>query len=123
MLMEKLGHKNFTLLGRMMDLNAAKLRTISQNVANINTPNYRRRELKFDKALREAMGRGHASDYRSIRGYVDRPNNTAIRNNGNNVDIDLEMLNMSQTTASYEIYTDLYKRKSQMVKMAIRGGR
>lgn len=123
MLMSKIGNKNFTLLGKMMSLTSARQRVIAQNVANVNTPNYRRRELRFESALAQAMSNGRAADYASVQGWVDRPNNTVVRNNGNNVDIDLEMMNMNENAVSYQIYTELYGRKSNMVKSAIRGVR
>jgi flagellar basal-body rod protein FlgB len=119
----KIGHKNFALLGRMLDLHAAKHRVIAQNVANVNTPNYRRREFKFEDALQRAMHRGQSEDYQDIQGWVDRPNNTPVRNNGNNVDIDQEMVKMHENNSLYNIYTQLYSRNSHMVKSAIKGGR
>jgi flagellar basal-body rod protein FlgB len=121
-MLTKIGNKNFTLLSKMMDLHTASHKVSAQNIANINTPNYHRREFKFSKALREAMGKGTASDYKNIRGWVDRPNNTAIRNNGNNVDIDMEMVSMRENAMMYQIYVDLYTKKAQMLHTAIKGG-
>ena len=118
----KLGQKNFTLLARMMDLHAAKHRIIAQNVANVNTPNYRARSFEFESSLRNAMSRGDAQSYSSIEGWVKRPNNTPVRNNGNNVDIEKEVGALSGNATTYQIYTDLYSRKSRMVKAAIKGG-
>jgi flagellar basal-body rod protein FlgB len=120
-MLDKIGNKNFALLGKMMDLTAARHRVIAQNIANVNTPNYRRREFKFDSALQEAMKGGTTSDYQGIMGWVDRPNNTPIRNNGNNVDIDQEMMMMNENGSQYEIFTSIYSKKSQMLKSAIRG--
>lgn len=122
-MLHKLGNKNFTLLGKMLSLTSARHRVIAQNVANVNTPNYRRREFRFDSALSQAMARGTAAEYQGIQGWVDRPNNTPVRNNGNNVDIDLEMLNLNENAMSYDIYAQLYSRKSNMVKSAVRGAR
>ncbi|MCB1135886.1 MAG: flagellar basal body rod protein FlgB [Chlamydiia bacterium] len=122
-MLDKLGNKNFTLLGRMLDLHAAKQRVHAQNVANVNTPNYKRREFKFETALKRALAGGRSQDYQEIEGWVDRPNNTPVRNNGNNVDIDMEMAEMQENNASYTIYTQLYNKKSQMVKAAIRGSK
>lgn len=121
-MISKMGHKNFTLLGRMLDLHAAKHRVIAQNVANVNTPHYRRREFQFDSALRNAMAHGRANDYARIEGWVSRPNNTPVRNNGNNVDIDQEMQALAGNNTTYQIYAELYSRKSRMVKAAIKGG-
>ncbi len=122
-MLSKLGNKNMDLLGKMLDLHSARQRVIAQNVANVNTPNYRRRELRFDTALSQALGNGSAADYKAVKAHVARPNNTPIRNNGNNVAIDQEMMEMSKNALSYEIYGQLYTRKGQMIKSAIKGGR
>ena len=121
--MHKLGNKNFTLLSRMLDLESARQRVISQNIANVDTPNYRRRTLDFYTSLRQAMDKGNAEAYSNIQGYVKRPNTTAVRNNGNNVDIDMEMRDLNTNALAYEVYTSLYNKKSTMIKTAIRGGR
>lgn len=122
-MMSKLGNKNFDLIAKMMSLHSSRHQVISQNVANVNTPNYRRREYNFDTALGQAMRDGSAQAYRDVKGWINRPNTTPVRNNGNNVDIDQEMLALEENNLSYQIYTQLYKKKSQMVKEAIQGVR
>lgn len=122
MFLSKLGNKNFTLVSKLLDLQAKSQKVISQNIANVNTPNYKRREFKFDKALHEALGKGNAYAYRDVTGWVDRPNTTPVRNNGNNVDVELEMVNMKETEMLYEIYSQVYNKKSSLVKKAINGG-
>lgn len=107
----------------MLDLHGAKQRVIAQNIANVNTPKYRRREFKFETALKQAMREGRSKDYASIEGWVDRPNTTPVRNNGNNVDIDMEMVEMGENSQMYQVYSSLYAKKSGMTKAAIRGGR
>jgi flagellar basal-body rod protein FlgB len=119
----KLGNKNMDLLGKMLSLHGARHRVLAQNIANVNTPNYRRREFRFDTALSQALQNGAAEDYRQIKGYVARPNTTPVRNNGNNVAIDEEMLDMGRNSLSYDVYGQLYTRKAQALKSAIKGGR
>lgn len=118
----QMGHKNFSLLSKLLDLHATSHKVHSQNIANINTPNYRRREFKFEKALRNAMEGGTAAHYHGVRGFVDRPDNTPVRNNGNNVDIDMEMLSLQENASFYEIYTQIYQKRASLVKAAIKLG-
>lgn len=120
-MISKLGNANFGLMVKMMDLHAAKQRVISQNIANVNTPYYRRRTFDFNEELRNALSRGDAESYDAVEGRIEKPNNTPVRNNGNNVDIDLEMVNMSQNSTSYQIYTQLYGKKMDMLRSAIKG--
>lgn len=105
-----------------MDLHSASHKMHAQNIANVNTPNYRRGEFKFEKALRNAMEGGTASHYKSVRGWVDHPDNTPVRNNGNNVDIDMEMVSLQENASFYEIYTQIYQKRSNLVKAAIKMG-
>ena len=122
-MLARLGNKNVALLQKMLGLHAARHRVMAQNIANINTPNYRRREFRFDTALQQALSAGHADDYRAVKGWVARPNTTPVRNNGNNVDIDMEMVALKENATTYEIFGSLYTRKAQMMRSAIRGGR
>lgn len=122
MFFSKIGNKNFTLVAKLLDLHAKSQKVISQNIANVNTPNYKRRVFKFDKALHDALGKGTSYAYRDITGWVDRPNVTPVRNNGNNVDIEIELMNMKENSMLYETYTQIYNKKSTLVKKAISGG-
>ena len=119
--MSKLGNKNFALMGKMLDLTAEKQRVIAGNISNVNTPNYQRQNFNFQDSLRYAMESGSIKDYRKVEGWMHQPKTTAVRNNGNNVDIDLEMLNMRENSSYYEIITSFYKKQSGLVKQAIRG--
>lgn len=121
-MLNKLGQKNFTLLGKLMDMSANRHRVIAQNISNVNTPYYRRKEYSFESSLREAMHSGKAKDYSEVSGYVRHPNTTPVRNNGNNVDIDQEVLDLKENATLYSLYTHLYTEKASMVRSAIRGG-
>ena len=122
-MLSKIGHKNFTLLAQLMRMHHRKHKVIASNIANANTPYYRRRDFKFDTSLRNAMEGGTSADYRAIGGTVVKPKNTPIRNNGNDVDIDKEMLALSGNATLYDIYSHLYQKNSTLVKQAIRGGK
>jgi len=118
-MLQKLGNKNFPLLNKLLGLHSARHRVIAENIANVNTPNFRRSEFRFESALQQAMEHG---DVREARGFKERPKNTPVRNNGNNVDIDMEMVALDKNAMSFEIYSQLYRQKAQMVRSAIKGG-
>jgi flagellar basal-body rod protein FlgB len=121
-MLSKLGHKNFSLLGKMLDLTSARHRVIAQNVANVNTPNYRRREFSFASSLNDALQKGHSAAYKGVRGEISRPNTTAVRNNGNNVDIDMETVSLQENSTLYQVYSEFYHQRLGMMKTAIKGG-
>lgn len=106
-----------------MSLSKEAHKTHSQNIANANTPFYRRKQFKFQGALLNAMREGSAEAYSAVEGCLERPNNTSIRNNGNNVDIDMEIVDMSDNKMFYDSLVDIYSNRSKGIAHAIKGGR
>lgn len=119
-MISKLGDKNFTILAKMLDMAASRQKVISANIANINTPNYKRQEFNFQASLREALREGTAEAFDKVDGYIDKPNNTLVRNNGNNVDADLEMTHMHENSMAYDVYAQIYNRANSLTMAAIK---
>ena len=46
---------NLPVINRAMDAAMLRANVISNNIANVNTPGYRRVEVKFEEQLREAL--------------------------------------------------------------------
>lgn len=109
---------------------------ISANVANIDTPGYQRREVRFEQALRDSLrsaGAGtpmaathpaHVSAP-SARGLVlggPEPRDlVASRNDGNTVSIDEEMALLAETQIRYQALTQGIGRRLSTLRTAIRG--
>jgi flagellar basal-body rod protein FlgB len=76
---------------------AARQRTIANNVANIDTPNFKASEVRFEETLAKAIGtsvRGATPDQTTLNGSTSRAtlvDSTSAKADGNNVDIDREM--------------------------------
>lgn len=87
------------IIHRSLDATAKRHEVIGQNIANIDTPGYKRKDIAFEDALRKAV---HSQDFnkRDIPKVkitvVEDQNNTNMRLDGNNVDIDSEMSAMAQ---------------------------
>ncbi|MDV2888109.1 flagellar basal body rod protein FlgB, partial [Alkalihalophilus pseudofirmus] len=78
---------------------------ISNNIANVETPNYKEKKVVFEDILKQHLAKqsnfvGNRSDFRhfEIGSPFDAPvakivenSGTLMQNNGNNVDIDEEM--------------------------------
>jgi flagellar basal-body rod protein FlgB len=76
---------------------AARQRTIANNVANVDTPNFKASEVRFEDALKTAISRGRpgsSPDQATLNAAASRTSHsdaTSTRADGNNVDIDREM--------------------------------
>lgn len=86
---------------------------ISDNLANVNTPGYKRKEVSFEQSLKEAYlpETGWCADLgpegfeekgkKPVQPRVHRVDDTSMRNDKNNVDPDREMANLSKNTLYY----------------------
>jgi flagellar basal-body rod protein FlgB len=122
-------------MGSYMTRLSQRQKLVSSNIANIDTPGYRAKDVSFHATMSELLAapqvplRGsdsrHAAQMRSvyplpaafeIEGLVERPD-------GNNVDLDREMLNLSETTFGYATISQLLRGKFRAIASAIQEGR
>jgi flagellar basal-body rod protein FlgB len=77
----------------------------TQNLANIETPNYKAKSVVFDQVLRRTMRRdGEGGSV--LRARVVEDNSTEVRTDGNNVDADAESLELYKAYVHYSMLTD-----------------
>jgi flagellar basal-body rod protein FlgB len=101
-------------------LDAAQLRhqVIAQNVANVNTPGYRRLELDFESQLQKALnGQGLAALHPRL---VEGPGGP-VRADGNNVDIGLEMGRLDRNALVYQTFAQILTVRLAAQRSAITG--
>lgn len=108
---------------------------IGHNVANVETPGYQAQAVTFEAALQQAAhspagvrlaatNPAHLASPPDLAvgpRVVPRPNG-AVRLDGNNVDIELEMTQLAETSLRYQSLTQLVARKLALLK-AIAAGR
>lgn len=104
----------FTMLQRGLDATTLRQRVIANNIANINTPGFKKSYVSFEDQLQVAMGKNGAPlkgthprhigvTGPAIKPEVKQVNETTMRFDGNNVDIDEEMVNLAATTIQYDV--------------------
>jgi flagellar basal-body rod protein FlgB len=115
------------VLAKALDGAALRHRAISNNIANVETPNYRRQDVSFESELRSALD---TPSFRSPDDAVAETQPEVIadtvqpeRANGNNVDIDREMARLAENTIHYQALLQSISVKSSMLKNAIYEGR
>jgi flagellar basal-body rod protein FlgB len=119
----------YNVLQRGMNASAVKHQIISNNVANVDTPGFKRSEVVFEELLRGAAWRIENKTAplleppEDLRAHVYRVYDTSQRLDGNNVDIDAEMSKLAQNTLYYQGMTQLLSGKFTGMRNAIREGR
>ena len=91
---------------------------IASNMANIDTPQYRTKDIDFQHELARAMAAPEGSSpnvaVRDVKGLLERPD-------GNNVDVDRESLELAETQLQYQMGTQLMKDRFHQILSAING--
>jgi len=108
------------VLSQIMDASALRHRVISQNVANVNTPGYRRLEVQFEDEFAKALvaADGGAPSHVSPKVVLGEG---PERVDGNNVDIDVEMNLMAKNALLYEAATQILASRVSSMRSAITG--
>jgi flagellar basal-body rod protein FlgB len=114
-------------LSRYLDVDVARHKLITANLANIDTPGYRTRDLDFHRELRRASLHTAASQMtgleyaaytpvvKSIRGLIERPD-------GNNVSVERESLLLAESQVKYTLGVQLLKDEFHTIGQAINSG-
>ena len=117
-------NSQFDLLGRLIDATEVRHRAISNNIANVNTPNYRRMDVEFEEQLtRELSSPKNADGSARMTAkpeMVLTPGLTA-RADGNNVDIDREMGQLNKNAMLQQTYVQLLSTYLEQMRLAIQG--
>jgi flagellar basal-body rod protein FlgB len=109
------------LLSKLLDVADLRHRVIAQNVANVNTPGYRRQEVLFEDALTESLKQGNDQTAAKVEPRVAEAAGEAARADGNTVDIDDEMGRLEKNTILYRLFTQILNNKISTMRSAIEG--
>ena len=97
---------------------SARQTAIANNIANIETPGYQARKVKFEEALTSAVKNGRAPS--SVTPGV-QTSLEPTRLNGSNVNLDEETLSHIDTTMRYQLTLRAMDSKYGMLRDAIKG--
>ena len=111
-----------TQLGLEQALSGASLRqrAIANNIANANTAGFKRSDVDFHSALSAALAAPDAqSKLEGLSFKTETDTSSATRADGNNVDIDQEMANLSQTSLEYQSLVAVSRARLTMLQIAM----
>lgn len=114
-------------LSRALDAYAMRHRIIANNIANAETPGFTRSEVTFESDLKAALEARPASAARKrladVRATVRVDNQSPRRPDGNNVNMDSEIADLTKNSLSYRAAVTLMDLKSAILRYAITEGR
>lgn len=110
------------LLLRLMSVSSLRARVIAGNVSNQNTPGYRRQEVDFENALLREIENGR-TDLESIKPEISVDEEATPRADGNSVNMEDEVIAMRENRIMYELYANMLRGRSNLIRSAIHGER
>lgn len=130
--------KNLDILKRSMDVSVLRRDVIANNLANTETPNFKRTVVNFESMLRRALDsekiippaqlvtdRRHIPfhrpiDYRQVQPRRVLDYLTTAKNNGNNVDLEEELMLATQNQLLYQTLAQVVSSEYARVNLVLR---
>ena len=94
-------------------------KAIAHNVANLETPGYRRIDVKFEQLLAKCMDSSGKVDLDDIKPQIHRPKQTPVKSNGNDVNFEAEVGQMIKNALRHKAYIRLLNKKYDQIELAI----
>jgi flagellar basal-body rod protein FlgB len=109
---------------KMLDVSLLRHQAIASNLANVETPNYKRLDVSasFEAQLRQAVAGQNSSEIASLQPSL-AVDTTAIsgRSDGNTVQLETEMLKLNTNTVENTLETQLVSGSLAKLRLAITG--
>ncbi|RKD34429.1 flagellar basal body rod protein FlgB [Thermohalobacter berrensis] len=126
-------YSNINFLQKALNGLSLRHEAISNNIANVNTPDYKKVEVEFEKHLKDSLdeksvqlittNNKHISNpLRNFSPLIKRDKSTSTRKDGNNVNIDVEMANLAKNTIMYNAIIRQVSDEFNKIKTVLREG-
>jgi len=97
---------------------SARQTVIADNIANAQTPGYRRRVLEFESILAKALESGDGTA-QALDARIAMPDGTPADETGNNVDLEMEIGELLKNSSSYKTYLRVLNKVYRQMELAM----
>ena len=125
------------LLEKSLDYLWLRNEIISNNIANVNTPGYKKYDISFNDYLNNERSKISIGSMvkdskflpigrdrkQMVAPQVWRENNISMRRDGNSVDIDVENAELAKNSVNYNVIANQLSKELSLIKQAINEGR
>ena len=103
-------------LEKYMDVLAARQKLVASNIANVDTPGYRTKDLDFQAEFNSLLtGAATTPTLQEVKGL-------RLKNDGNDVSLDRETRLLAENSIRFSVATNLMKTQDRIMKSAIHEG-
>jgi flagellar basal-body rod protein FlgB len=128
---------NIKLLQKVLDLRSENQSVIATNIANAETPGYSKKVFEFEQELQQAitatpgtLATTHGNHIpttpttlNSVTGTIRQIEDKNPIGDGNGVNVDMEMIALSENELLYETAAQLLKKKFALLSYVVREGK
>ena len=111
---------NYAATKQLLDASILRHEALASNLANIETPGYKRVDLPRDFA-KEFAARVRAGGNAPVPVLVEDLAAPSQRKDGNNVVLDHEMMAMNRNVAEYDALTEFVSGSLKQLRLAVTG--
>jgi flagellar basal-body rod protein FlgB len=115
---------NYLAAKRMLDVTVLRQEAIASNLANLETPNYKRIDVapSFESQLRQAVASHDLGQMNALQPTLAVDSQAVSgRGDGNTVLLESEMLKLNQNMVEHALETQLVSSSLSKMRMAISG--
>lgn len=129
MAIKGISNSTYNLIKDGIKASNLRAKTISNNIANINTKNYKKFNVVFEENLKSNSSKlelKRTKDAHLFGGngsgnmYVVKEKGTSMRNDGNNVDLEIEKVNQAANTLKYNALISNINSRFNDIKTVIK---
>lgn len=122
----------YNLLKRSLNVTSEANKVVANNIANVNTEGYKRHYVSFDQVMNNTANGDKLKTTKSkhISGssnngkvQVKEDDTTSMREDGNNVDIEVEMSSQAANSLMYQSLVRMVSGKLTSTNSVIKGGK
>jgi len=107
------------VISKAMSLRMKRHAVISGNIANADTPGYRPKAMSFEAQLQKAVQAGQPARLNTVTPRIELVDDKTPRLDGNSVNTDKQMAELTENTMLYSASAEFLKRKISMLKRVI----
>jgi len=111
-----LNSTSIQIIKKMQDYVVVKQKVLANNIANVETPGFKAKDVNFQNEFSEALKKGDFASAMNLQPKVYVRNDLSIRNDGNSVDLEKEMIELQKNRMKFDIYTQLLKNRYRRVR-------
>lgn len=129
--------KKFKVLEKGLDAYSKRAELLANNIANVNTPNYKREDVRFESILAKALSENNQEIEGKVTNSKHIPINkipqinnvkykfvkekgTIMRNDGNNVDIEKEQVEQAKNNVRFQFASNRISQNFNIMKNVLK---